>query len=262
MEIASQKEFGVYSELPEALDRRYRVSRGVTLLSGEDASRDGYRQIPNILVPQVDNEDPMLSLREPTDAEMTAIAATPETRRVMRIVRIGRTAIERLLERCEIADRSLTDSPENFEELVPGIMGIPRSVRLDSPGQLSVSISSQSPGTRTGDHIDDWANPDTSLFIANMGPGSRWHRVIPDLNRTAIGGLGRERVANYAADNLDLENIPVHWFRLDPPQGEYVEAIVDSPVAWAPHDGSTIGSRLSSLAVMCVTNPTITNEPL
>lgn len=254
---ALKNQFGVSVEYPTMLQERYRLSFGVKLLGPEDAMQGGFRPIPDVRagipVPLVDQVNPTASLQMPSESQLRAITATHETRRVMRIMRISRAAAERLLVMCSEAT-DLLDQPENYRHLASGIMGIPRAVREDPPNEINVSISKRY-GKKVGDHIDEWPDPDTSFLIANMGPGVRWHRVVPDLNRDVAGGPTRASLAGYISDHSAPHTIPVHWFKLEPPQGDYVEAIVDSPVAWAQHEGSTIGSHLSSLAIMCVTHP-------
>jgi hypothetical protein len=206
-----------------------------------------------VTIPIIDADNPMASLREPTDGELKSITADLETKRVMRIVKLGQAAAAQLRERCIVheAMQHPGDDDGGVEQLLPGIWGVPKAVRLDDPNQLNVSISSVFPGMKVGDHIDEWSDPNVSFMIANMGPGERWHRVAPDLNRDIAGGAGHDKRASYLNTQRDPATIPLHWFKLAAPQEGYVEAIFNSPVAWAMHEGSTLGGELPSEAVMC-----------
>lgn len=255
----SRGEFGVSFEIPgERLEDHYRISHGMKVLGPEEAESAGFRPVPSLLegvpVPLLHDTDPMLSLRQPNATELEAITATNETQRIMRIVHLGRAAVTDLKWRCLVAN-GLPDELEHYQELVPGILGIPRDIRKDQPGQVNVSMSSMYPDKKVGDHIDEWPSSETSFVIANLGPGVRWHRIVPELNRDAIGSPKRKDLAATIADHPNPDTIPVHWFKLNAPQDEYVEAAIYSPVGWASHEGSTIGSSLTSLAIMAITRP-------
>ena len=255
---SSPKEFGVHSENPDILAQRYRVSDGVVQLGLKQAVALGYspREIAGaVTIPRVDMVQPLDSLRKPTERELKDITAEADTKRVMRIVRLGQAVVEQLRERCIDAKVKPHMQIDEYQELLPGIWGLPASVREDQANQLSVSISTVHFGTKVGEHIDEWADPSTSFLIANMGPGERWHRVTPEINRDAIRGATHTSRAKYLEAHPDPSSIPVHWFKLEPPRDGCVEAIVGSPVAWARHDGSTIGSNEPSEAVMCRVDP-------
>ncbi|HJP96203.1 MAG TPA: hypothetical protein VJ843_02420 [Candidatus Saccharimonadales bacterium] len=254
----SSGEFGIYATDLQELQARYRISEGVTLLDPEEAEAAGYAPRPvsrAVTIPRIAPGQSDAPLREPTDSELNEIIATPDTKRVMHILKLGQAAIEQLSEQCRAAQRNRESEQLPIKELLPGIWGVARSVRLDAPGELNVSISSKYPGKKVGDHIDEWSDPRTAFLIANLGPGARWHRVAPMVNRDVVGGAVASARAAYIASHPHPDTIPFYWFKLEPPQDGYVEAVVGSPVAWALHDGATIGSDAPSEALMCVLDP-------
>lgn len=268
MKVQSPEAFGIYSKNPERLRQRYRISKGVELLGSDQAESMGYRPVPKgaagIVIASVDKQDPLASLQVPTHQELTAITATPNTKRAIQIVKLRAEAAERFQALCFAAE-AMDVRPEDTDpyiEFVPGIIGVARGVRVDAPGQLSATFSSRYPDKKVGDHIDTWDDVDTSFIIANMGPGDRWHRVIPALNRVALGGASIAAQADYATKNAVANEIPVHWFKLAAPADGYVEAALNLPVAWATHDGSTIGSDMQSQALMGIMSPVEPNALL
>ncbi len=255
------KEFGIVTTNPRRLQERYRISHGVTLLNRQQAEQGGFRPVATeatgIVTPYVGACEPLLSLRKPSDQDVAAIMATPDTQRAIQLVRMRAEVAAQLLAQCLTA-RVMSLRPaegDPYQALAPGIVGWVRGDRIDMPGQLHVSMSSKFPGQKVGDHIDSWRNVDTTFLIANMGPGDRWHRVIPAINRLAIGGPSMPEQSKFVQNHPAPQEIPVHWFKLAAPANGYVEAALNLPVAWATHDGSTIGSEQPSQAVMAVMKP-------
>ncbi len=258
-------EFGIHTTNPELLRERYRISEGITLLDPLQAERAGYnRPEPGVgvITPVVDVADPLSSLRVPTDQEIEAIRATPDTKRVMQLVRLPKAAGMFMLGLCTATQElGLQASPETPKhQLMPGIIGAPLDMRLDAPNQQNTTVNptliNRFTGLppKVGDHVDGYADPDVTLMAVNMGPGARWHRITPGLNRNIAGEKRVDRF-RFMQEYPDPQNLPVHWLRLAPPTEEHVEAILNSPVSWALHEGSTLGSPESSKAFFCLTEP-------
>jgi hypothetical protein len=256
-------EIGIHSVDPELLRKRYRVSQGLVLLDPLAAEIIGYNEPESgvgVITPIVDDQDPVSSLRIPTDAELDAITADPNTKRVMQLVRLPRPIATLLLQECM---RNDVDQNTPKYELAPSIIGTPSNTRFDEPGQLNVTVNPNKVNRFTGlppkvgDHVDGYEDPNIALLAVNMGPGERWHRITPDLNRDTAGEKRVDRY-QFMLRHPAPESIPVHWFKLQAPDDDYVEAIVNAPVSYVLHEGSTIGSDTPSRALFCMTEPLAT----
>jgi hypothetical protein len=265
METVTPHEVGIHAEDPDRLRERYRISTGLKLLEPQTVERAGYREPTahtGIIAPIVDAQNPMGSLRLPTDQEIATITATSETKRTMQLVRLPRAVGDLLLEQCIRVKESKAKVEPSMpkHELAPGIIGIPSSTRQDGPQQLHVSVNPSLINAYTGlppkvgDHIDGFYEPDVSLMVVNMGPGERWHRIAPDVNRDKADRTLEGRY-QYIRDHLAPETIPLHWLKVCPPTDDYVEAILNSPVSWTLHEGSTLGCDEPSRAFFCMTEP-------
>jgi hypothetical protein len=93
-----------------------------------------------------------------------------------------------------------------------------------------------------------------SLLIANIGPGEHWHHLAPEFNRDSAGGPKISDRVHYIKSHPNPSSILVYWFKLKAPGKDYFEAILNSPVAWAMHDGSTLNCPEPSTAFFCVTD--------
>jgi hypothetical protein len=108
--------------------------------------------------------------------------------------------------------------------------------------------------------MDTWENPDLSLLIGNMGPGEHWHHLVPEFNRDTAGGPQRADRVRFMEAHPDPSSIPVYWFKLRAPGDDYVEALLNTPVAYAMHDGSTLGCPEPSTAFFCAIDPVAIGE--
>lgn len=232
------------------------VSSGLTILEPTEAERQGYlaSDIARVIVPAT---LPRLA----TSEELDGITASTDTKRTMQLVRLPRILGARLLEECNKEPLSSFDEHKPYQEIVPGIRGLYMTSRLDDANQLTVSVNLQEINQLTGlpakvgCHIDTRENPDASLLIGNMGPGERWHQIVPEFNRDSVGGAQRSERARFMETHPDPSSMKVYWLKLAAPTEDYIEAILNAPVAYAMHDGSTLGCSEHSTALFCAIDP-------
>jgi hypothetical protein len=293
--VAEKLPFGVVCETSgglAALQDRCRVSR-LQVLGGQQALELGYGGLSRwegksgIIVPSDD-------FRRVPDDTIGQLVADEGTEYPLHIVRLPKTLGERAMK--ETAPRTTSGGerdPTDYSELIPGLQGVFLEVRHDRANRRSTSVDS---GLRSqvtymrpfvGMHIDEWPESLRYIryFIANLGPGSRFHCLAPGVLRRNLDKLPPKRLRDrtflntleillargHAKRGEDLRFHPrgellsqwaadpwadkVVHLELKPPGRdengqEYVEALVGSPVPEVLHDGSTRGSRMGSRAVM------------
>ena len=262
--MGAAPEFGIHCEAVASLYERLRVTRGLQLLDPAEAKQRGYYdlEVGRVIVPLVADLDyASPSLLEPTPDDISAIVAKRNTRRVMRLCRVPRAIAEPLLRQCLLTNAEDFNESEPYRKLAEGIVGLPVGSRLDDANQLSVSVNENIANSVTGrpskvgDHMDAWRSPSFNLMIANAGPGWRWHRITPEFNRVTTGGYGRSDRVKFMNENEGSVSMTSYWIKLAAPTDEYIEVLLNAPVAWALHDGSTLGSWLQSRAYYFATHP-------
>jgi hypothetical protein len=249
-------EIGILCENRDGLRERCQVPLGLTVLKPTEAEQKGYyaSDIPRVIVPAT-------MPRPATDEELDAIIAGPETKRLMQLCRLPRYIGERLLKGC--MDNGLDAFDENtpYQEIAPSISGHCLSSRFDDADQLTVSVNLRDINrlnglpSKVGLHMDTYENPDLSLLIGNIGPGEHWHNLVPEFNRDVAGGPSRADRMRFLEAHPDPSSIPVYWFKLRPPDKDSIEVLLNAPVAWAMHDGSTLGFPEPSTAFFCAIDP-------
>ena len=238
---------------PDAWRTRILVC-GLQLLTSDQGLARGYGE-REVIVPT--------EFWEPSDEELTAIIATEQTKHVARLVNVAAAVGERVVAVSDYDDFrvDLRQEPMDFGD---GIRGFPGKFRDDPPNMLNVSKDDDE--LLVGEHIDVRPYPELKGAIINLGPGDRWHRVSPNFNAAPFDGLPavpsrrnsymRERIMAGEADSLRSYSFLLHGPTTDPATGQVMaEALVDSPVAWYLHDGSTQGLSQASRVSFIISPP-------
>jgi hypothetical protein len=146
-----------------------------------------------------------------------------------------------------------------YQPLTDYIFGQYMGLRTDAAGQLAVSVSNsafpdRATPAKVGYHVDTWEDEGISLMIVNAGPGERWHCIVPACTRPLLGGAGRQERITYF-EQRPGNDMMVFGIRLDPPTDDYFEAILNSPVAYILHEGSTLFAAEPSTAAFTAVDP-------
>jgi hypothetical protein len=246
-------EIGIFCDDRDALKERLFVSSGLQALSPRQAAELGYYTESDIIVPTLPAGMPQPA----NDIELDSIIAGPGTEHFLQLWHLPKSIGEPILKRC--ADLAATKAPVTESPLVdiaPGIRGQYLPSRLDPGEQLCVSVDPGKPNPSTGEpsivglHIDNWKDPNTLYLVGNAGPGDRWHYIVPEFTRKALGGPHPSHQLQYLQNHPDPDAIKVYWLKIQAPGSDYTEAMV-SPVASVLHDGSTLGCPKPSTAFFC-----------
>lgn len=238
---------------PDKLAERVLVS-GIRLLDPDEAASLGYG-VREVIIPT----EPRL----PSKAELEAIRATSETRRVAKFVKVAQEVGQRAVEVARVPGWSFNPDSE-LTAFGHGVVGISGGFRKDPANRTTVSVDDQD--LAVGLHIDNQPrHPNLRAAILNMGQegeeeaGTRWHIVTPGFNTDSLDGQPpRPAVRNAYMRQLVRtgadEEVMSYWFKLDPPELDVstghvmVEALTGSPITWGLHDGSTYGDPRPSTA--------------
>lgn len=240
------KSIGIVCNDLDKLRERCLVSSAY-VLNPDEAERSGH--LPREAVIPTD-------LRAPTDAELSHIIATDETDIKLQLCRIPRAMGDLALAVCQDPDFQM-NAYALRHDLGGGIRGTPLAIRTDKPGLRCASVNVEKTNRYTNEpsivalHIDTWPTADVSYLIGNLGDGIRHHGIAPDITRDTVGGTDSIDRAEYVRRRVELGDAAIYWFRLDEPgyddSGQpVIDAIINTPVAYALHDGSTLGSKESS----------------
>jgi hypothetical protein len=185
--------------------------------------------------------------RSLTDEELDGLVAPDTARDPLMLIKVSG----------EIGRRALAAWTGNntFDglstEIIDGMQGSFIGIREDPPHRPSATLVPRTIGGDSKDgvcmlgaHIDHWKDGSQKLAVANLGPGSRSHLVMPGYNADRIGGQKEVQVVDYILAHPGAS--ACYWFRVDPPdeQGN-ISLLVNSPVAKVAHDGVVSGMEHS-----------------